>query len=123
MQLLFVSAGITVLIAVVHSYLGEKKILPRLFANAGPIIRRDPVLTRAILRWTWHLTSLAWIALALLLAAMTRVPAEARTLPVTIIAGYLALSGLICFLTTRGRHIAWPFFLAAAATAALAVSA
>jgi hypothetical protein len=117
MQLLFVSAGITTLIAVLHSYLGEKKILPRLLANTGSIFR-DPALIRSILRWAWHLTSLAWIALALLLVAMTRVPADARTLPVAIIAGYLALSGLICFVTTRGRHIAWPFFLAAAATAA-----
>jgi hypothetical protein len=122
MQLLFVSAGVTVFIAVVHSYLGEKRILPRLFANAGPIIRRDPALTRAILRWAWHLTSLAWITLALVLLAMTRVPAEARTLPVAIIAGCLALSGLVCILTTRGRHIAWPFFMAAAASAAWAVT-
>jgi hypothetical protein len=82
------------------------------------MFRGDPALMSSILRWAWHLTSLAWIALALLLVAMTRVPADARTLPVAIIAGYLALSGLICFVTTRGRHIAWPFFLAAAATAA-----
>jgi hypothetical protein len=122
MQLLFVSAGVTVFIAVIHSYLEEKRILPRLFANAGPIIRRDPALTRAILRWSWHLTSVAWITLALLLAAMTRVPADARTLPVAIIASCLALSGLVCILTTRGRHIAWPFFMAAAASAAWAVT-
>jgi hypothetical protein len=123
MQLLFLSAGITVFIAVVHSYLGEKRVLPRLLANAGPILRRDPAFTRSILRWAWHLTSLAWIALALLLVAMTRVPADARTVPVLIIAGYLAVSGLICILTTRGRHIAWPFFMAAAASAAWAASA
>jgi hypothetical protein len=123
MQLLFVSAGITVFIAIVHSYLGEKRILPRLFANAGAMFRGDPALMSSILRWAWHLTSLAWITLALLLVAMTRVPADARTVPVAIIAGYLALSGLICILTTRGRHIAWPFFMAAAATAAWAAIA
>jgi hypothetical protein len=53
---------------------------------------------------------------------MTRVPADARTLPVAIIASCLALSGLVCILTTRGRHIAWPFFMAAAASAAWAVT-
>jgi|SRR5712664_883157 hypothetical protein len=123
MQLLFVSAGITVFIAIVHSYLGEKRILPRLFANAGSMFRGDPALMSSILRWAWHLTSLAWIALALVLVAMTHVPAAARTLPVAIIASCLALSGVVCFVTTRGRHIAWPFFAAAAATAAWAVSA
>lgn len=122
MQLLFVSAGISVLIAVLHSYLGEKRILPRLLANAGSMFRGDPALMSSILRWAWHLTSLAWITLALILVAMTRVPADVRTLPVAIIAGCLALSGLVCILTTHGRHIAWPFFMFAAATAAWAAS-
>jgi hypothetical protein len=54
---------------------------------------------------------------------MARVPADARTVPVAIIAGYLALSGLVCFVTTRGRHIAWPFFAAAAVIAAWAIGA
>jgi hypothetical protein len=52
---------------------------------------------------------------------MTRLPADARILPVAIIAGCLALSGLVCFITTRGRHIAWPLFIAAAAAAAWSI--
>ena len=119
LQLLYVSAAITVFIAATHSYLGEKRILPRLIASADTLFRRDPALMGSILRWAWHLTSLAWVALALLLIAFTRMPSEMRALPVAIIAGCLAVSGVVCFVTTRGKHVAWPFFLAAAITAAL----
>jgi hypothetical protein len=108
-----------VFIAATHSYLGEKRILPRLIAGVGTLLPRDPKLMGSILRWAWHLTSLAWFALALLLVAFTRIPPDTRALPVTIIAGCLGLSGLVCFVTTRGKHVAWPFFLAAAVTAAL----
>jgi hypothetical protein len=117
LQLLYASAAITVFIAVTHSYLGEKRILPRLIDNAGTLFPRDPARIASILRWAWHLTSLAWITLALLLIAFTRMPTDVRALPVAIIAGCLALSGVVCFVTTRGRHIAWPFFLAASVTA------
>ena len=117
LHLLYVSAGITVFIAATHSYLGEKRILPRLIAGVGTLLRRDPKLMGSILRWAWHLTSLAWFALALLLVSFTRIPADTRALPVAIITACLALSGLVCLVTTRGKHVAWPFFLAASVTA------
>jgi hypothetical protein len=118
-QLLYVSAGITVFIAATHSYLGEKRILPRLIAGAATLFQRDPALMGSILRWAWHLTSLAWVALALLLIAFTRMPADVRAVPVAIIAACLGLNAVVCFVTTRGKHVAWPFFLAASATAVL----
>jgi hypothetical protein len=119
LQLLYVSAAITVFIAITHSYLGEKRILPRLIAGADTLFTRNPVLMRSILRWAWHLTSVAWVALALLLIAFARMPSDVRAVPVAIIAGCLALSGVVCLVTTRGKHVAWPFFLAASATGAL----
>jgi hypothetical protein len=119
LHLLYVSAGITVFIAITHSYLGEKRLLPRLLAGVGTLFRHDTKRIGSIVRWAWHLTSLAWVALALLLIAFTRMSSDVRALPVGIIAGCLALSGLVCFASTRGKHVAWPFFLAAAAAAAL----
>ena len=117
--LLYVSAGITVFIAITHSYLGEKKLLPHLISGVVSHFRGDTKRTGAIVRWAWHLTSLAWVALALLLIVFARMPADVRVLPVAIIAGCLALSGVVCFVTTRGKHVAWPFFLAASTTAAI----
>jgi hypothetical protein len=119
MQLLLIAAAITLFIAAMHSYLGERRFLPRLLASADlPRLQGNPALARSILRWAWHLTSVAWVALALLLMALGRIPGELRALPVAIIAACLALSGLVCLVTTRGRHVAWPLFMLAAGAAA-----
>jgi hypothetical protein len=118
-----VAAGITTLIALLHSYFGERNIMSRLPAGSGlPKLRGSIEYTRSILRWAWHLTSIAWLALAALLLAITRLPLQARGELGAIIASCLALSGLVCLLTTRGRHVAWPLFLCAAVAAWLGSS-
>jgi hypothetical protein len=123
MAWLLVAAGITTLIALLHSYLGERRIMPRLLASPElPKLRGSIAYTRSILRWAWHLTSLAWLAHAALLLAITRLPLQARGELGAIIATCLALSGLVCLLATRGRHVAWPFFIFAAVAAWLGSS-
>jgi hypothetical protein len=101
MQLLYVSAALAVVMAVTHSYLGERRVFPKLQVGGGlwPIVR-----------WAWHITSFSWVALAALLVLHGGVVG-----PVT--AAYFALCAVICFATTRGRHVAWPFFTAAALAA------
>ena len=103
MQLLVVSAGLALFIAAAHSYLGERRVFPKLQVADGlwPIVR-----------WAWHLTSITWVLLAWLLVEHGKAVGPA-------VAVYLLLSGLICIATTRGRHPAWPFFMAAALTARL----
>jgi len=101
MQLLYVAAALAVAMAVTHSYLGERRVFPRLQVGTGlwPIVR-----------WAWHITSLAWVALAALLLLHGNAAGP-------VIAIYFALCAVICFATTRGRHVAWPFFAAAALAA------
>ncbi|HEX9396557.1 MAG TPA: hypothetical protein VF943_07425 [Burkholderiales bacterium] len=101
MQLLYVSAALALFMAVTHSYLGERRVFPKMQVGGGlwPIVR-----------WAWHLTSITWVALAALLVLHGKAVG-----PIT--AGYFALCALLCFVTTRGRHIAWPFFTAAALAA------
>lgn len=108
--------GVVVLIAIIHSVVGERLILPRLLRCADlPVLRGDVRFTRSILRWAWHLTSVAWVGFALLLFIIA---SEKNLEPVTlvrIIAAVFGVSGLIAFITTRGRHAVWPLFAAAAA--------
>jgi hypothetical protein len=111
MVLLFIAAIVAVIIGSAHSYLGERSVFPRLLRCADlPRLRGSIEFTQSILRWAWHLTSLAWFGFAylLFLLALGRTPGAvelSRTIAVIF-----GLTGLIAFATTRGRHIAWPLF-------------
>jgi hypothetical protein len=115
--LLWIAATLAVGIGLAHSYLGERYILIRLFRRADlPRLFGSDVFTRRTLRFAWHLTSVAWWGFAAQLALAASGPlTAAQTL--AAIAGTFLASGLIAALASRGRHLAWPVFLAIAACA------
>lgn len=96
-------------LGVAHSALGERYIFPRLFRCEDlPLLRRSREYTKSILRWAWHLTSLAWFGFAyiLFLIATDRAPNAVELS--RIIGVVFGLTCVIAFATTRGRHVAWP---------------
>lgn len=97
------SSGILVALALLHSMLGENAILKPLFARHWEIgIERYAV--ERILRFAWHLTSLAWVALAAILLGFSASE---------VIAWTCVASGALVFFMLRG-HLAWPLFVLAA---------
>jgi hypothetical protein len=114
MPWLLVAAGTTIFIAAAHSYLGEKRIFPRLLNRVdAPTLSGSATLMRSIVRWAWHLTSFAWVALAAILIALLDDPSQLRQTVGAIVAAYSGIGAIVTFTTTRGRHLAWPFFLVA----------
>jgi hypothetical protein len=114
-HLLLVAALTLVFIGIIHSYLGERYVLTRLLALPDlPKLRGSRSYMEAILRWAWHLTSVAWWGTAGVLFSTWmggRLPAVGAVLAVTF-----ALHGVIILVKTSPRHPAWPlFFLTAAA--------
>lgn len=91
-----------VLLAVVHSALGETSILGPLFKQQWKIEEPRWAVER-ILRFAWHLTSVAWLALAAVLLGVGVLPAVAM---------FSLVSAAIIFVMLRG-HLAWPLFLLA----------
>ena len=86
-------------LALAHSALGEKEILAPLFRAEWETPTPRWAVQR-ILRFAWHLTSIAWIGLG----------AAALGAPVGLcIAGVGLSSGAVVFFTLRG-HLAWPLF-------------
>lgn len=110
---LFAAAGLTVLVSIIHSWLGEIRVIgPLLAIDPRPGVLRSPFL-RQVIRYAWHLTSLAWIGMAAALAALAIMPSSpAGKTAVLIIAGTFLLHGAIVLAISRGRHLAWPIFLA-----------
>lgn len=113
------AAAIMVLLGAAHSYLGERYILTRLFRRPDlPHLFGGDVFTKHTLRFAWHLTTVAWWGLGMLLLQTAR-QAPAAAVGVTI-AGTSLLSGVVALVGSRGRHLAWVAFAVVAVLAWLA---
>ena len=56
-----IAAILAVTLGIAHSYLGERYILTRLFRVQGlPKLFGDTKFTTRTLRFTWHITTIAW---------------------------------------------------------------
>jgi hypothetical protein len=94
-----------------HSYLGERYILLRLFRRGNlPKLFGGTEFTAGTLRFAWHITTVAWWAIALLLvfaAHNTLSPA----IVLHVIAGAALVSAVLPLVFTRGKHLSWAAFL------------
>jgi hypothetical protein len=113
---LITGAILAVLISVVHSYLGERYILTRLFRRAAlPHLFGSDRFTRQTLRFAWHLSSIAWIGFAGIMISFTYVdPLQSRRVALQIISLTFVIHAIITAYATRGRHLAWIVYLAIA---------
>jgi hypothetical protein len=112
MTSLHVAAILLLLLGVAHSVLGERFILVRLFRRGDlPRLFGGPEFTIGTLRFAWHITTVAWWAIAVLLwQAGSGTLTERSTLAVI---GFAAVaSGLLPLVITRGRHLSWVVLLA-----------
>jgi hypothetical protein len=113
---LLIAAGLTMVLAAAHSYLGERYILIRLFRRDNlPKLLGGVEFTKQTLRFAWHITSLAWLGLAALLLLMSSSAGAAHRPQARVIAAVFGLSGVAALLGSRGRHLSWVVFLAIAA--------
>ncbi len=96
----------------IHSYLGEKFMFSRLFAVRDlPLFRRHRRFTERVLRFAWHITSLAWFGFAALLFLMSFGNTALFGL---VIAATLFVHSIVIVATCGVRHPAWSLFLLAA---------
>ena len=119
---LYIAAGLAITIGIAHSWLGERLILMRLFRRSTlPPLFGGEEFTRNTLRFAWHVTSIAWWGFAALLIVMAGGPPALQTLGIIIGATFLVHS-LLTLVASRGRHFAWPVFLAIGVLAIYATS-
>jgi hypothetical protein len=120
---LTIAGLLAIAIAVVHSYLGERYLIIRLLRRDDlPHLLGDDSFTRMVLRFAWHLTSIAWIGMGWVLLAITlhRPPSFAALqwgsnladTVVRVIGITFLISGVLTAAVSRLRHLAWAVFLA-----------
>lgn len=106
---LILGASLAAILAIAHSYLGERYILiPLLAMDLSPALRRER-FQKSILRFAWHLTSVAWIGLGAVLLGVHR-PDAAAFIGIAVAITF-AIHGLVTLGASRGKHLAWPLFL------------
>lgn len=109
---LYAAAFLTMAIGIVHSWLGERYILSRLFRRGNlPKLLGGEAFTRNTLRFAWHITTIAWWGFAAILILMAKGPPAQSALG-WVIGGTFLAHFLITLIASRGRHLAWPVFLA-----------
>lgn len=113
---LLVAAALAALIAVAHSYLGERYILIRLFQRDDlPKLFGGVEFTKQTLRFAWHITSIAWLGFAGVIAALGAFPSDAGRTQALVVSATFGLSGVVALVGSRGRHLSWMVFFAIAA--------
>lgn len=108
--MLVTSAFFAILLGVVHSYLGERYILIRLFKRELPKLLGDDWFTKRVLRFAWHLTTVAWWGFAGILFILSNPGEYIQKQILMVIAVVFLVSGLFSASFTKGKHISWIFF-------------
>ena len=115
--MLYIGSFLALFIGLVHSYLGEKYILIRLFQNNNlPELLGGDWFTKRILRFAWHLTTVAWAGFSAILFVLAN-PSQTLDEDVLYITGSVFfLSGLMSAGFTNGKHLSWIIFWSIAGT-------
>ena len=113
---LLLAASLTVTIGLVHSWLGEVRLIgPLLHPATRSGLLEKSRFARQVLRFAWHLTTIAWWGTAAVLALLAFGPLAGNSGAVLIaLSVTFAVTGAVALVTSRGRHLAWPVFLAIA---------
>jgi len=107
---LIVAGILSALAGIVHSWLGERRILGVLIGDKAA----RPRVPRNIVRWAWHLTSFAWIVCGVVLSVYAVLPPDrAGRIVIAILGAMLLVNALVCVVAGGIRHVGAPVFLLA----------
>lgn len=122
--MLEVATIIAILIGFVHSILGEKYILVRLFRRDNlPKLFGDDRFTKQTLRFAWHITTIAWWGFAAILWSFSQGTENLKSAVLLIIGITFLISGVISFAASKGKHLSYLTFWAIAALSWFSITA
>lgn len=111
MNVFFLTAAIMLsMLGIAHSILGEKLLLIPLSNEKSVVLFRRRPYAVPVMRFAWHITSIAWWGMALIIIDFAKVE-NPLLFSVHALAATFALTGIIILAFSKGRHAAWFFFL------------
>ncbi len=107
------SAGIlSILMAIIHSLMGEKYFLPRLYKPVLPFHLGTEIFINRTLRTAWHFVSLSWVGGGLALIYLAQSPhTQLFSGFCWIVGGWYLASALLSLFLSHGRHFSWVVLL------------
>jgi len=110
--MLKIAAILCLALGIIHSYLGERYILIRLFRRDNiPHLFGSDYFTKRTLRFAWHITTFAWLGFAYLLWQISAVQENITQTVLYSITTVSLVSGIFSFGFTKGRHLSWVVFM------------
>jgi hypothetical protein len=114
--MLYIGSFLAFFIGAVHSFLGEKYILIRLFRREDlPQLLGSDWFTKRVLRFAWHITTIAWWGFASVMYLLSNSGENLKQEILLVTALVFLLSGLFSAGFTRGKHVSWVVFWAISA--------
>ena len=108
---LYLAAFSAITIGVVHSVLGERYILTRLFRrNDLPKLFGGTEFTTRTLRFAWHITTVAWFGFAAVLVLLASDNVTPHSIALVVGVTFLTTAALTAGIS-RVKHLAWLVFL------------
>jgi len=108
--MLLLGAVLLVAIGIVHSYLGEKYILIRLFKRDNlPQLLGSDWFTKRVIRFAWHLTTIAWWGFAAILYFLSTPSENIETEIIASIAVVFILSGIVSLFLEESTYRGYSF--------------
>ncbi|MFQ5584499.1 MAG: hypothetical protein ACE5GL_08715, partial [Calditrichia bacterium] len=105
-------AVLAFIMGLVHSLMGERYFLPRLFQREDLSAVGSEAYVNRNTRLAWHLTTIAWWnAAAILIVLSFRQLDQTTWIVVRIISNIFFLSGVFSFIGSRGRNLLWVVFM------------
>jgi len=104
--LLTIAAGLLVVTMLLHSILGQRRLMRPLLDEGAGVMQRP--LARFIVPFAWHLTSLIGLIVAAILLAWAWAPDHARTVGLAATAIVFTVSGIGDAIGSKGQHVGWP---------------
>jgi hypothetical protein len=108
---LYFAAFLAMMVGIVHSGLGERYLLIRLFKHeCFPKIFKRTEFAAHTIRFAWHITSIAWWGFAAILIQLAQGSVSNRGIAQAIGVTFVA-TGLVALVGSKAKHLAWPVFL------------
>ena len=91
----------------IHSIAGERLLIQPLFKHRGNRVL-DNDLARLIIRFAWHITSLMWVLLAIVLYSVVFLERPPRNIILMSVGVCFLVIGVFDLVASKGRHVGWP---------------
>ena len=109
--MLYIGSILALFVGAIHSFLGEKYILIRLFRlNNLPRLLGSDWFTKRVLRFAWHITTVAWWGFAAIMYVFASSGENSKSEILLITGLVFFVSGMFSAGFTKGKHISWVVF-------------